>query len=75
MPSRSRTNSPSEPRWLTLAEAAERANLPTRTLRDLISRGTVPAYRIGPRQIRIREDHLDRAFRRIPTVDRGGDAA
>lgn len=57
-----------EPRWLPLYEAADYLNVPHRTLRDWISRGLVPAYKVGPRQIQLRTDDLDRLRKRIPTA-------
>lgn len=56
-------------RWATLFEAAEYANIPARTMRDWITKGWLPAYRMGPRQIQIDLNDVDALRRRIPTVD------
>lgn len=52
----------------TIAEAAERIGVSTRTMRRRISEGALPAYAIGPRLLRLRVDEVDRAFTSIPTV-------
>jgi excisionase family DNA binding protein len=41
------------PKWITIAEAATRLSLSTKTVRRMISRGDLPARRIGPRLIRV----------------------
>lgn len=52
---------------LTKKEAAERLSVSMRTLEGLISRGALPAYRVGAALVRISEDDLDRylAARRV----------
>lgn len=61
-------------RWLTQSESAEYIDTTDRTIRNLISRGELPAYRIGrSRMIRIDRHDLDALLRPIPTV--GGGAA
>jgi excisionase family DNA binding protein len=52
----------------TLARAAERTGLSTRTLRRRIAAGDLAAYRNGPRVIRLDPDDVDRLMVRIPTV-------
>ena len=44
---------------LTRKEAAERLAISLRTLDGLIARGQLPAYRIGPKSVRLRESDLD----------------
>jgi len=62
-----------EPRRLaTLAQAAEYAATSQKTLRRRISDGTIAAYRLGPRQLRVDLNELDAAMRPIPSA---GDAA
>jgi len=39
-----------------------------RTMRRRITEGSLPAYRFGPRQIRVKLDGLHALGRRIPTV-------
>lgn len=68
--SRIGTASPSRPtkrRWLTQAEAAEHLGVTDRTLRRMIARGELPAYKLGTKMTRINEADLDACLRRIPT--------
>lgn len=44
---------------LTRKEAARRLTVSLRTLDSLIARGQLPAYRIGPKTVRIAEEDLD----------------
>ncbi len=57
---------------LTIAQAAERAGVSTDTIRRRISDGTLSAYRLGPRLIRIEAASLDAMLRPIPTAAGGG---
>jgi excisionase family DNA binding protein len=57
--------------WLSQAEAAEHLGITDRTLRRMVARGEVPAYRLGPRLTRFDQGDLDAALRRVPA---GGDA-
>jgi excisionase family DNA binding protein len=52
----------------TLALAAERTGLSTRTLRRRIAVGDLVAYRNGSRVIRLNPDDVDRLMVRIPTL-------
>jgi len=52
----------------TLARAAERTGLSTRTLRRRIAAGDLVAYRNWPRVIRLDPDDVDRLMIRMPTV-------
>lgn len=61
-----RTASP-EP-GLTIAEAAVRRGCSQKTIRRRIADGTLPAYRLGPKLIRIDPRDLGRLARRIPTA-------
>lgn len=54
----------------SLSEAAERTGLSTHTLRRRIAEGRLPAYRSGPRLIRVDPDDVDRLMTRIPAVGR-----
>ncbi|MBQ9685035.1 MAG: helix-turn-helix domain-containing protein [Oscillospiraceae bacterium] len=45
--------------YLTKKQAAERLQISVRTLEGLISRGQLPAYRIGPKAVRIVEAELE----------------
>lgn len=64
------TTTTSRRRFESLADAAERTGLSTRTLRRRISEGLLPAYRSGPRVIRVDPDDVDHMFQRIPTAFR-----
>ena len=66
-PKPSRTVISPGPRWATMAEAAEYSGLAIRTIRDWISRGWLPGYRLGPRQVRIDINDIDSLLKRIPT--------
>ncbi len=58
---------------MTVAEAAEYWRVDHKTIRRMIARGDLPAYRIGAgRLLRIDRTDLERATRRIPSA---GDAA
>lgn len=52
----------------SLSEAAERTGISVRTLRRRIAEGRLPAYRSGPRIIRIDSADVDRLMVKIPTV-------
>jgi excisionase family DNA binding protein len=56
------------PVYLSIEEAAEVMSLSTKTIRRRISDGSIPAYRCGRRNIRIRLDELEAAFRQLPST-------
>ena len=57
------------PDWVTIAVAAERLGLSAKSVRRRIADGTLPAYRIGPRLIRLDSADVDRLLpRRIPAA-------
>ena len=58
-------------RYLSLSEAAERYGVSVRTLRRRIAEGRLPAYRVGPRSIRVADHELAQLARRIPTAGDG----
>lgn len=63
---------------LSISEAAEQRGLSDSTIRRLISRGELRAYRIGPRLIRIDPADLDALFTEVNPATYsivGGDAA
>lgn len=74
MPTKQRHASPRIPRqrvlpvYLSIEEAAEVMSLSTKTIRRRISDGSIPAYRCGRRNIRIRLDELEAAFRKLPAT-------
>lgn len=53
-------------RWVSQAEAAEYLGITDRTLRRMIAAGRLPAYRLGPRLMRIDQADLDALMRPIP---------
>lgn len=57
-----------KPAYVSLDEAAEMLSVSTRTIRRRISDGTIPAYKLGKRPIRIRVEDLEAALRRIPSA-------
>ena len=57
----------------SLAEAAERTGLSTKTLRRRIASGVLAAYRSGPRVLRVDPDDVDQMMVRLPTVSSGSD--
>lgn len=62
-------------RWLSTAEAADYLGVTTRSVREYISKGVLPARKIrSGKSIRIDIDDLDRLLEPIRTVD-GPDAA
>lgn len=64
---------PVDRRLVGLPEAAAYAGCSTKTLRRRVADGSITAYRMGPRLLRIDLNELDAALRPIPTA--GGDAA
>jgi len=53
---------------LTVAEAADRLHVHSRTIRRRIADGTLSAYRVGPHLIRLDPAELDDLLRPIPAV-------
>ena len=52
--------------YLSIKRAAERYGVCERTLRRRISEGLLPAYRFGPRAIRIKASDLENLGKPIP---------
>lgn len=54
----------------SIAEAARHKNVSDKTIRRWIATGVLPAYRVGPRVVRIRPEDLDleNLGRRIPSA-------
>jgi len=59
-------------RRIGLTEAAESIGVSKRTIRRRIADGSLPAYRIGPRLIKVDRTAVEALAKRIPT---GGEAA
>lgn len=53
-------------RWVSQTEAAEYLGITDRTLRRMIAAGRLPAYRLGPRLLRIDVADLDALMRPVP---------
>ena len=53
--------------YLSVREAADRCDLSEKTIRRYIAAGKLPAFRVGPRNVRIRVGDLDAFARPIPT--------
>ena len=56
------------PDWGSIQAAADRLGCTTRTVRRMISRGDLAAYRVGPRLIRVDLNEVDNVLRPIPTA-------
>jgi excisionase family DNA binding protein len=65
------TSPVAEPVYEALTPASDRLGVSERTLRRLIADGSLPAYRIGSKTIRVRRSDVDALLRRIPTTDAG----
>ena len=44
---------------LTMQQAAQHLNVTDRTIRNYVARGLIPAQRVGPKLLRIRQSDLD----------------
>ncbi|WP_260439828.1 helix-turn-helix domain-containing protein [Humibacillus xanthopallidus] len=55
----------------SLAEAAERTGLSTKTIRRRIASGVLAAYRSGPRVLRVDPYDVDQMMVRLPTMSAG----
>lgn len=53
---------------LTVAEAADRLHVHTRTIRRRIADGSLSAYRVGPQLIRLDPTEVDGLLRKIPAA-------
>lgn len=53
-------------RYESLAEAADRTGLSTRTLRRRISAGQLPAFITGRRTVRLKVEDVDKMMQPIP---------
>jgi excisionase family DNA binding protein len=54
-----------EAEWLTIADAARRFGVTSYVIRNMIKQGDLPAWRIGPRLIRVKAADLDNPGTRI----------
>ena len=58
--------------WLTIAEAAARLRVSTKTIRRYIDAGRLEVSRVGPKMIRIDVADLDALIVPIPAAPRPG---
>lgn len=56
------------PTYVSLQQAARITAQSVKTIRRRVADGTIPAYRVGPRHIRIKLDDLEATARRIPSA-------
>ncbi|TSE17873.1 helix-turn-helix domain-containing protein [Arthrobacter sp. KBS0703] len=56
---------------ISLAESSARTGLSEKTLRRRIADGLLPAYRVGPRAIRVKPEDLDKLLRPMPASVEG----
>lgn len=56
------------PTYVSLAQAARITEQSVKTIRRRVADGTIPAYRFGPRQIRIKLADLEATAHRIPSA-------
>ena len=54
--------------YVSLVEAAQILGQSVKTLRRRIAEGTLPAYRFGPRSVRVRLQDLEASGHRIPSA-------
>ena len=59
---------PQDNPYLSLDDAAELLGQSVKTLRRRIAEGSLPAYRFGPRSIRVRLNDLEACGHRIPSA-------
>ena len=57
---------PESRRWIDQRQAADYLGITDRTLRRMIAAGKLPAYRLGPRLLRIDVADLDALLRPVP---------
>lgn len=58
-------------KWLTQDEAADYLKITSRTVRRMVATGQLPAYRLGPRLLRIDLADVDALLRPVPTAGGG----
>lgn len=62
------TSKPVTTEMVPLAVAAESYSISKKTLRRRISEGQLPAYRLGPRQVRVKLSDVEALCTRIPAA-------
>ena len=64
------TVEPRHSRLMGIAEAAEYANVHPSTLRRRIADGQLPAYRVGPKLLKVDIDDVEALIRPVPVTRR-----
>lgn len=62
---------PEGPQFITFVEAARRLSVTQKTLRNWVSAGILPAYRIGRSALRLKPEDVDALITRVPTTAAG----
>lgn len=66
-----KTATPAPRRLVGINQASEYADVNPKTIRRWIAAGHVPAYRMGPRLLKVDLNELDAMLRPIPTAGGG----
>lgn len=59
-------------KYLGIGDSAAYLSVSPKTIRRMVARGELTAYRVGPKILRIDAEELDAVLRRVPSA---GDAA
>ncbi len=62
------TAEPTESPLLSLGEIADHLGLGISTVHRLVATGQLPAYRVGPRLVRVRKSDVEALLIRIPAI-------
>lgn len=68
----SRNNGPRQRHLISISQAAEYAGVHPKTIRRRISDGSLPAYRMGKRLIRVDLREVEALLRPVPSVAQTG---
>jgi excisionase family DNA binding protein len=63
------------PRWASPAAGAAYAGISLRTMRDMISKGEITGYRLGPKLIRVDLNQIDAAMKPMNGWAKNGKSA
>ncbi|NKR79996.1 excisionase family DNA-binding protein [Rhodococcus hoagii] len=61
--------------YTTIRETANRLGVSDMTIRRMVARGELTAYRIGPRMLRLDADEVDRLAIKVPVGTTAGHVA
>lgn len=62
------TTTQADSAWMTTPDVADHLQVTDRTVRRMIAAGELPAYRLGPRLLRVKRSDVDALLRPIPTA-------